>query len=67
MLEEVLGNSISIYSSLSRLTMSGGLFLQQILMQHLVGFVVPHIELLFWMRVNGLARQAEESNDAWET
>lgn len=47
--------------------MSGGLFLQQILMQHLVGFVVPHIELLFWMRVNGLARQAEESNDAWET
>ena len=29
--------------------MSGGLFLQQILMQHLVGFVVPHIELLFWI------------------
>ena len=29
--------------------MSGGLFLQQILMQHLVGFVVPRIELLFWI------------------
>ena len=48
--------------------MSGGLFLQQILMQHLVGFVVPHIELLFWISgFHGFfARQAEESNDAMD-
>lgn len=64
MLEEYR-NRISAYST--RGFMSGGLFLQPILMQLLVGFVVPHIELLFCMRVNGLARQAEESNDAWET